>query len=357
MFSIKSKLLAGFLATAMAVTAIGTIAFVSAENPADPKLTDKFVLAQDFEAIPKDTVVTDFTVKEGVGVGDPASKAAVTTLITTGKNAYAMEIPEALRFAPGTGATEMWFNFNTNGVKLEKGWIIITDESGDTFSPDNTASDPGEFYQQAADGSWITQSYQSGDSGCYINWTGTGYARIKISDLGTLFDVTKKIAKIEITIKDRIDNDDAGTVYPDNTSIIIDNFGFSGATLQSEISVADFLGKDYSDMEQSSTKVMLEDFNDLAKDSVVADGAWNGWPSPASENATKLRKISANGWNGTNALTFYSPTVAGTGGQYNVYGNGSYFTFNNTDFAGKDLNYFEAWVDFSKVEFRKISFK
>ncbi|MEG0457040.1 MAG: hypothetical protein RR549_02805, partial [Oscillospiraceae bacterium] len=95
MFSIKSKLLAGFLATAMAVTAIGTIAFVSAENPADPKLTDKFVLAQDFEAIPKDTVVTDFTVKEGVGVGDPASKAAVTTLITTGKNAYAMEIPEA----------------------------------------------------------------------------------------------------------------------------------------------------------------------------------------------------------------------------------------------------------------------
>lgn len=321
---------------------------------ADPCRTDTFVMAQDFESCPAGEGLTDFTVKAGIGA-EGSQGAEITHFQTVaGTHRYTMTIPQNKQPAPGERAEYLWFYIHTNGVPLRKGWITLCDEDGHAFTPDTNAPSGGEFYQQNEDGVWETQHYQPDDDGCFIDWIGSGYVRIKLSDFG-IRDLTKKIVSITFDIKDRVKNyGEEPIVYPETTTVVVDNFGFSGAALAGHMTVGDLLHEASSRFEG---KVMMEDFEELAEGSTVPDNACAGYPSPNQGTGTYVNPISTNGYNGTKALSLYSPAAAGASGQFTVFADGDYFRFANTDFSGREVTYFEAWVDFSQVVFRKLAFK
>lgn len=321
---------------------------------ADPCRTDTFVMAQDFETYSAGEVLTDFTVKAGVGV-DGSQGAEITHFQTSaGTHRYTMTIPQDKQAAPGEGAEYLWFYINTNAVPLRKGWITLCDEDGVSFTPDTNAPDDGEFYQQNEDGVWETQHYQPEDNGCFVDWVGAGYVRIKLSDFG-IRDLTKKIVSVSFDIKDRVKNyKEEPIVYPETTTVVVDNFGFSGSALAGNRTVGDLLHEASSQFER---KIMIENFEELAEASTVPSSACAGYPRPNEGTGTYVSPISANGYNGTKALSLYSPAAAGTGGQFTVFADGDYFHFANTDFSGRQLMFFETWVDFSQVVFRKLAFK
>ncbi|MEG0456717.1 MAG: LamG-like jellyroll fold domain-containing protein, partial [Oscillospiraceae bacterium] len=249
MFTKKTRLFSGIIASAMALTAVGTMALVSAESTAMPDLTDKFKMVEDFETLtPANTLGANSSIGKSFN-------------LESGGSSITVDLPADTTFKNGT---DLYLYIDTNNIVVSKGWFTLVGEDGKEYSPDTLGfsgtatgkNDAGAdvhklntFFQQNADKTWsevVYSEYWGGDDGTFLRLNSKGYIRIPLSQFqtgtegsGSPFNFDQKYTKLKMTYKAE-DYAECTTKYNSNP-IILDNIGFAGPSVDSEKTLADII--------------------------------------------------------------------------------------------------------------------